>query len=308
MPESLQDLNLLHLYYFWTVARDGSVTGACRQLGLSQPSVSMQVRKLEQSLGHQLFDRAGRRLVLTETGHMVFDYAEEMFAVGRELLGALRGFASGRMSRLHVGVPMAMPKLITYRLLEPVLHLPEPVQIICREASLEELVADLSRHRFDVILSDTPIAPNVRVRSFNHPLGQCRVAICAVGTLAARYRRRFPASLDGAPMLLPTVDTDMRRSIDRWLQSQPFAPRIVGEFEDSALLKEFGHAGAGLFPVPTAVLSEVKRQYGVELVGRLANVRAAYYAITTDRRLKHPAVVAISQNAGEDLLPEPDEA
>jgi LysR family transcriptional activator of nhaA len=231
-----------------------------------------------------------------------------MFAVGRELLGALRGLPSDRALRLHVGVPMVMPKLITYRLLQSVFCLPQTVHLICREAPLDALVADLMRHRQDIILSDAPIPAATRVKSYNHLLGDCGVAICGTRELAGRYRRRFPQSLEGAPLLLPTANTELRRSLDRWFDEQGYTPRIVAEFDDSALLKEFGHGGAGLFPVPAAVLGEVKRQYIVDLVGRLDEVRTRFYAITLQRKLIHPAIVAISQAARQGLLASDDGA
>jgi LysR family transcriptional activator of nhaA len=264
----------------------------------------MQIRKLEKTLGHRLFERSGRTLALTELGRTVFDYADEIFSLGRELLGALRGFPGKRSGRLHVGIPTFLPKLITYRLMEPVLHLPQDVQLICHEADLGELVAGLSRHRFDVILTDAPIHSPGLGRLFNHPLGDCDLAFCGVDALAARYREGFPESLDGAPVLLPTTATEMRRMLDRWLDEQPFNPRIVGEFDDIALMKEFGGGGAGLFPMPSAVLPEVKRQYGVDLVARIPTVRVRYYAVTSERKLTHPAAVTIAQQAKNGLLRE----
>jgi LysR family transcriptional activator of nhaA len=303
MSEKLQDLNFLHLFYFWMVVRHRGITAACELLHLTQPTISTQIRKLEKALGQELFDRSGRELELTEVGKTVYDYADEMFAVGREMLAALRGMPSDRATmKLMVGMPMVMPKIITYRLLEPVLHLPQAVQLVIHEAPLDTLVADLLRHQYDVILSDRPIAPHERARSFNHPLGESGIAICGRADLAARYRHRFPESLDGAPLLLPTGNTDLRRQLDRWLDDKGLAPRIIAEINDSAVLKEFGHAGSGLFPVYAAVLPEIQRQYDVELVGHLENVRVQFYAITLQRKLTHPAVVAISQAAKEGPL------
>jgi LysR family transcriptional regulator, transcriptional activator of nhaA len=302
MPGKLHDLNYLHLLYFWTVAREGSMTAACKKLDVTQPTISMQIRKLEQSLGHKLFERVGRGIELTETGRTVFDYAEDIFSLGRALVGALNGQVEGRQVRLTVGIPHAMPKLITYRLLEPVLADPDRVQLICHEADLTQLIAGLAVHRYDVIISDMPIAPGARVRSFNHPLGECPIAICGTKSLVNRYRRDFPRSLHRAPMLLPTPNTDMRRSLDRWFAQQEITPRIVAEFDDSALLKEFGQGGWGVFPVPAAVVKEVKKQYSVQQVGILEEVRARYFAITTERKLKNPAVVTIAEAAKDGLL------
>ncbi len=302
MTDRLQDLNFLHLFYFWMVVRHGSIATACEQLQLTQPTISTQIRKLEKSLGCQLFDRTGRELVLTEVGRTVSEYADEMFTVGREMLGALRGHSTDQSMRLVVGLQMVMPKLIAYRLLEPILHFPKPIRIVCHEAPLDVLVSDLVRHRYDVILSDTPISSHQRINSFNHPLGDCSIAICAVRDLANKIRRRFPQSLDGAPILLPTNNTEMRRLLDRWFDDKGFSPRIVAEFDDSALIKEFGHAGAGVFPIAAAILPEVKQQYQVELVGMLPEVRVQFYAITLRRKLTHPALVAISEAAKEGLF------
>ena len=302
MMEKLQDLNFLHLFYFWMVVRHGSITAACDRLHLTQPTISTQIRKLEKSLGHELFSRAGRDLELTEVGKTVFEYAEDMFAVGREMLGALRGVPSKRALRLHIGVPMILPKLITYHLLEPILHFPQPLQIVCHEAPLDLLIADLMRHKYDVILSDAPIPPHKRVRTYSHPLGSSSVTICASRDLAGRLQRRFPQSIDGAPMLLPAANTELRRLIDRWLDDTGLSPRVIAEINDSALLQVFGHGGAGVFPVPTAVLSEVKRQFDVEAVGQLDDLQLHFYAITLQRKLTHPAVVAISAAAKDGLL------
>ncbi len=299
--ENLQELNYLHLLYFWTVARDGSIAGACARLQISQPTISMQIRKLEKSLGHRLFDRSGRSLVLTEVGRTVYEYADEMFSLGRELLGTLRGLPGKNSGRLHVGIPTYLPKLITYHLLEPVLRLPQDVQLICHEDDLSELVSGLARHRFDAILSDTPIYSTTAARTFSHPLGECEIVICAAPALAAKYRGRFPHSLEKAPLLLPTPVSDMRRLLDRWFDSLPFNPRVVAEFDDSALMKEFGTHGGGLFPMPAIVLDQIGQQYGVELVGRLPNVRVKYYMVTTDRKIKHPATAGIVQT-GKSML------
>ncbi len=302
MTEKLQDLNFLHLFYFWTVVRQGNISAACESLHVTQPTISTQIRKLEKSLRQQLFDRSGRGLALTDVGKMVFDYADDIFAVGREMLGALRGLPHDRSLKLMVGIPMVISKLIVYRLLEPILHFPQSVQIVCHEAPLETLIADLIQHRYDVILSDAPVSPHSRTRSFSHPLGSCGVSICASRELGARIRRRFPESLDGAPILLPTANTELRRAMDRWYDERGFVPRIVGEFDDSALIKEFGQAGAGVFPIPSAVLNEVKQQYRVQLVGQLEDIKLQFYAITLERKMTHPAVVAISQGAKEGLL------
>lgn len=308
MIDRLHQLNFGHLFYFWAVACHGSIAVACERLHVTQPTISMQIRRLEKSLGHPLFERTGRSLKLTEVGRTVFEYADDMFSIGREMLGALRGVPGERRARLHVGVRNVMPKLITYRLLEPVLRMAPPVQISCQEAQLHDLVTDLARHRFDVVLSDTPLTSDYRLRSYNHMLGESSVAICGVPALAKKYRRKFPQSIHGAPFIMPAQGTEVRAALDRWFHASGVDPQIIAEFDDSGLLKEFGCAGAGLFPVVRAVLPQVVKQYGIELVGHLADVRLRFYAITTQRKLVHPAVVVISEMAKQGLLDDPPES
>jgi LysR family transcriptional activator of nhaA len=304
--EILQQLNFSHLLYFWAVARDGSIASACDRLQISQPTISMQIRKLERSLGHRLFDRSGRNLALTNVGRTVFDYADEMFSIGREMLGTLRGMPGKRSGRFHVGIPTSLPKLITHRLLAPILEMPQQIQLICHEADINELVTGLTRHKYDTILTDTPIPPTLGVRTYNHLLGECDIAFCAAPQLAAKYREGFPQSLADSPVLLPTALTDLRRVLDRWFDDQPFAPQLVAEFDDSALMKEFGGNGSGLFPVPSAVLHKLMKQYGVELVGRLPEVKIRYYVATTERKLTHPAAILIAKHAKTGLLGDGD--
>lgn len=301
--DNLQDLNFQHLLYFWSVAREGSIARACRRLHVGQPTVSMQIRKLEKSLGHPLFDRTGRSLVLTELGRTVFEYADEMFSLGRQLLGALRVLPGKRTGRLHVGIPTYMPKTITHRLLQPVLQMPDRVQLVCHEGELAELVAALGRHKFDVILSDAPVHGSSGVRTFNHPLGECDVTFCGAPNLAARVREGFPQSLEHAPLLLPTAVSEMRRGLDRWFDDMMFTPNVVAEFDDSALMKEFGGASGGLFPVPSTMLADIQNQYDVEPAGRLPQVRVRYFVVTTERKLTHPATIVIAQTA-KSIMPE----
>jgi LysR family transcriptional activator of nhaA len=295
-------LNYHHLLYFWTAARAGGVSAAAAELRLAQPTISGQIRALEESFGEKLFHRSGRRLALTETGRVVYRYADEIFGIGRELMDTLKGRPTGRPLRLTVGVADALPKLIAYRLLQPALRLPEPVRIVCREDRSDRLLAELAVHALDVVLTDAPIAPTVKVRAFNHLLGECGVTLFAAGRMAATYRRRFPRSLDGAPMLLPTDNTALRRALDQWFDAQHIRPRVVGEIEDSALLKVFGQEGVGVFAAPSVIEPEVQKQYRVGVVGRIEAVRERFYAISVERRLRHPAVVAISDAAQHELF------
>ncbi len=296
-------LNYHHLLYFWTVVREGSIVRAGERLRLAQPTISGQLRTFENAIGEKLFSRSGRHLVLTDVGHMVFSYAEEIFTTGRELTDALKGRPTGRPTRLAVGIADVVPKLIAYQLLEPALTLAQPVRLVCREDRPEKLFAELAIHALDLVLTDAPPAPTIKVRAFSHLLGECGTSFFATPSLAARYRKRFPKSLTGAPMLLPTENTATRRSLEEWFQAQGIRPDVKGEFEDSALLKVFGQTGWGLFPAPAAMERAVRRHYNVALVGRIKAVRARFYAVTVERRLKNPAVVAISDGARQKLFP-----
>jgi len=290
-------LNYHHLLYFWTVAREGSVTKASEQLHLAQPTVSGQLKALENALGEKLFERAGRRLVLTGVGRVVFRYADEIFSLGRELQDTLKGRPTGQPIRFNVGVADAVPKLVAYRLLLPALSLPEPVHVVCREDKPERLLAELSVHSLDLVISDAPMGAGVKVKAYSHLLGETSVAFFGGEALASVHRKGFPRSLDGAPVLLPTEGSSLRRSLDQWFDTEGLRPRVVGEIEDSALLKVFGQAGVGLFPAPVAIEAEVRAQFGVKLVGRVDAVKERFYALSAERKLKHPAVVAISEAA-----------
>jgi LysR family transcriptional activator of nhaA len=295
-------LNYHHLLYFWVVAREGSIVRASEELMLSQSTISEQIRSLEASLGEALFTRVGRNLVLTEMGRMVFRYADEIFAIGRELVDTVQGRPTDRPLRVIVGITDVVPKLVAYRLLEPALHLDQPVKIVCREGKLDQLLAELATYDLDVVLSDAPLSPTVKVRAFNHLLGECGVTFCGTPALVAEYQDAFPQSLDEAPLLLPTDNTTMRRTLDHWFEAEGLRPRVVGEFEDSALLKVFGQEGLGLFVVPTIIEDEVQRQYGVDILGRVEPIRERFYALTVNRRLRHPAVVTMSEAAQQVLF------
>jgi len=290
-------LNYHHLLYFWTVARLGSVSRASAELRLTQATVSAQLKSLEQSLGEELFRKSGRHLVLTETGKLAFRYADEIFSLGQEMLGTLKGRSEGRLARLTVGVTDVLPKLVVYQLVEPALKLKESYRIICREGTNEELLPALALHDIDVVLTDAPLDPGSNVRAFSHLLGECGSTLFGAPKLAEAYRRGFPKSLDGAPFLLPTRNTIARRSLDQWFEAQRIGPLIVAEFEDSALLKVFGQHGLGVFFAPTVIARDVQRQYAVKVIGQVENVRERFFAISLDRKLKHPAVVAISEAA-----------
>ena len=295
-------LNYHHLLYFWMVVRTGSVSAASAELRLAPPTISVQIRRLEEQLGEKLLRRSGRRLLPTEMGQAVFRYADEIFSLGGELLNMVRGRPTDRPMKLIVGVVDVMPKFIAHWLIEPALRLGERVRIVCREASPEQLLAQLSVQSLDVVLADAPIGPGVNVRAYNHLLGETGVSFLGDARLAQTHRRRFPKSLHGAPILLPATNTAIRRSIDQWLETADIRPDIVGEFEDSELLWEFGGAGDGIFPVPTVLERHLTRLHRVKVVGRTDAVRGRFYAISVERRLKHPAVVAICETARRELF------
>ena len=298
----MQSLNYHHLLYFFLVAREGGLLPASEKLRLAQSTISGQIHALEQALGEKLFVRSGRRLMLTEIGRHVYRYAEEIFSLGQELKDSLDGRSSGRPMALNVGVADAVPKLVAQRILEPALRLEEPVRLVCREGKPDHLLAELAVYGLDVVLSDAPTPPSVRIRAFSHLLGECGITFFATAPLAEAHRRNFPRSLNGAPMLLPTENTALRRSLDQWFTRESLHPTIVGEFEDSALLKVFGQSGAGIFPAHSVIAEEVRRAHQVHSVGRTDEVRERFYAISVERRLKHPAVVAITAEARAKLF------
>lgn len=295
-------LNYHHLLYFWTVVRAGSIYRASQELRVSPPAISAQLKLLEDQLGEKLLTRSGRRLVLTETGRTVFSYAEDIFSLGRELLDVVKNRPIGRALRLDVGVVDVMPKAVVQTLLEPAMRLHEPVRIVCREASSDQLLGRLATHELDVVLSDSPVDPTLRVRAYSHLLGECGVVFVAGAAEAARYRRKFPQSLDGAPMFLPADNTALRRNLDFWFESRAIRPCVLGEFEDYALLRVFGETGRGVFPLPSVAGAQIRRLKTLRTIGTTNEVRTHFYAISAERKLQHPAVVAIRNAAREELF------
>lgn len=292
----VETLNHHHLHHFWMVVREGGVTRASEKLHVSQPTISGQIRELEEALGEKLLTRSGRTVTLTEIGRTVYRYADEILGLDRELLEAVKGRPT-RPGKLTVGVALVVPKLVAYQMLEPALHLPEPIRLDCVHERPDLLLAKLAVFGLDLVLADAPAPPGVKVRAYSHLLGECAVSVFGTESLAAAHRRGFPRSLDGAPFLLPSEDSALRLSLEEWFQKQRIRPRVVGTFEDSALLDAFGQAGAGLFAMPAAIEGEARRQYGVRVVGRLSSVRQRFYAITVERQLRNPAVIAISERA-----------
>jgi LysR family transcriptional activator of nhaA len=294
-------LNYHHLLYFWTVVRTGSVAAAGAELRLASPTISVQIRRLEEQLGEKLLRRVGRHVVPTEMGQVVYRYADEIFALGRELVDTARGRPTGRPMHVVVGVHDVIPKSIARRLIEPALKLPDPVRLTCREGSSEQLLADLSVQRVDVVLADAPISPTVKVRAYNHVLGETGQALLGVPELVRQYRPGFPKSLHDAPVLLPTPGTAVRRELDQWFESVDIRPRVIGEFDDSELRWEFGASGIGVFSAPLVLETDLGRLYGVKRIG-LTTARSTYYAISVERKLKHPAAVAMCEAARHTLF------
>lgn len=298
----MDTLNYKHLLYFWVVAREGGLVPAGKVLRLSHPTLSAQIHALEAQLGEKLFTRAGRKLALTEVGRIALRYADEIFGLGRELVDAVQGRGGGKPLRLDVGAVDELPKLMVRRLLQPALGLSEPVRLACHEGSLEQLLADLSRHALDVVLADSPVPPGAAVRAHHHLLGECGVCWFAAPPLARALRKGFPASLEGAPFLLPAESVTLRRSLDQWFARRGLRPRVAAEFQDTALLEVFGADGVGVFAAPAAVERDLEARYGVERLGAADGVSERFYAISVERRLEHPAVVAISRAAHEEVF------
>lgn len=290
-------LNYHQLLNFWLVAREGSVQKASEVLHVTPASVSIQIKQLERALGVQLFRRQGRGLAVTEIGEQVADYASEIFSTGRELVEMVRGRPVGRPLELRVGVRDAMPKLVAFQLLQPAFAMPEKVKVICHEGDMNQLVGDLAIHKLDVILTDTALDPFYKVQAYSHRLGESEVVIVGTPELAQKYQKNFPACLNDAPFLLPTDSNVLRRAMDQWFRDLSLTPMVRGEFADSAMLKIAGRHGMGLFPVAARILDDVTSIYGLQLVGTAAGVTEQFYAVSVERKLRHPAVIAIRDSA-----------
>lgn len=290
-------LNYHHLLYFWMVAKQGGLAKAAENLRLSPSTISAQIGRLEEAFGQKLFERQGRKLVMTDAGQIVYRYAEEIFLLGREIFDSLRDQPAKRPLKVHIGIAEVIPKLLAKKFLLPVLQLSDDVQLICHENRSDRLLAELSIHNLDVVLTDTPIGSLAKVRAYSHLLGESGIMLFASDTLARKYRRNFPVSLQNAPFLLPAVGTALRGLLTNWFDAHEIRPRIVGEFEDSALLKVFGQQGLGVFAAPVVIRSEVIKQYGVREIGLIEGQTEQFYAISVEKKLRHPAVMAIADAA-----------
>lgn len=295
-------LNFKHLRYFWMVAKTGSIARAAEQLHLTPQSISGQLSVFEDALGVALFRRSGRNLELTDAGRRILSYAEDIFTIGDEMLEVVRNQKAKKALPFKVGIADSVSKLVAYLLVEPALKLAEPVRLVCREGRLPSLLAELAIHRLDMIIADRPMPANLNVRGYSHLLGESGLTVFGTRRLAKELSGSFPASLDNAPFLLPGEDVAIRPKLIQWLEANDLRLHIVGEFDDSALMKAFGQAGAGLFVAPTVIADHICRQYNVAKIGRIDSVVEQLYAITTERRLTHPAIVAISKVARRDLF------
>jgi LysR family transcriptional activator of nhaA len=295
-------LNYKQLHYFWAVAKAGSIIRASERLHLTPQTLSGQIGLLEEALGVSLFLRVGRRLELTETGRLALSYADEVFQIGSELEEALRNRPESRSIQFRVGVDDAVPKSIAYRLLTPAMELAEPVRIVCREDKLARLLVELAIQRLDLILADRPMPAGTSVKGYSHKLGDCGITFFAEPRLAARFIEKWPGILDVAPLLIPGKEAAVRAPLMRWFDIHQIRPRIVGEFDDSALMQAFGQAGTGIFIAPSVMADEVRREHGVIIIGQTDEVTEQFYAISMERRLTHPAVVAINDAAQKELF------
>lgn len=285
-------LNFRHLYFFWMVAKEGGVTRAAERLGLAVQTISMQLASLEQSIGKQLLEPQGRRLVPTEAGILALSYCDQIFLLGEQLQDALDEAEAGKM-RLTVGISDSLPKLIAFRLLQATQTLDKQVRLVCMEAEFEDLLADLALGKLDVVLTDRTVRAGGSLKVYSHLLGESDMKLFGVPQLADKYRPNFPASLNHAPLLVPTRNNALRGRIDAWLVQHEVRPDIVGEFEDNAMLNTFGRNGLGLFFATSALAQDIEEQFGAVLVGDAPELREHFYAISNARKIKHPAIEAI---------------
>ncbi len=299
---AMEWLNYHHLRYFWAVAKEGSLAQAAAKLHVSPPSISEQIRELEEALGEKLFRREGRSNKLTDAGQIVFSYAEEIFALGREMLSVVKQNPGAKALRLYVGVADSFPKLVTNEILRPVFRLPQPVHAICREGKIEDLLAQLAAHRLDIVFADEPASSSLKVRTFTHLLGESGVTFCATAELARSLRRKFPRSLHDAPAFLPTENTSLRRALEQWFRQEKIRPHVLAEFEDLALMKEMATGGRAFIALPSAVAREASERYQFQTIGNAGGCVAKFYAISAERKITHPIVKLITDNAQAALF------
>lgn len=298
----MEFLNYHHLRYFWVVAQEGNLRKAAERLHVSQPAISAQIAALEESLGEKLFHRGPRGLILTEMGHRAFSYAEEIFALGQDFLHSVNQRPTTRPLRVGIGIADSLPKLVSYEMIKPIFNLGQPVQAVCLENKTSDLLAQLAVFRLDIVLADEPAPSSLAIKTFNHLLGESGVIFCAARKSAKKLKRQFPCSLHEAPMLLPTSGTALRRTLEKWFQEQGIQPRVVAEFDDAALMKVAAADGIGSFPLPAVAEEEAVSRYGFEVVGLAQGCTVQFHAISAERKVTHPAVVAITSNARGNLF------
>ena len=298
----MEFLNYHHLRYFWVAAKEGGLTRAAGKLRVSQPSICTQIQALERALGDKLLRRTPRGLALTEAGQKVFSFAEEIFSLGEDLLSTMKQRPTTRPLRVHLGIADSLPKLLTYRMLKPIFHLPQTVQASCGEGKVPDLLAQLASYRLDIVLSDEPAPASGNLKTFNHLLGECGLEFFGAPSLLKRHRRTFPACLDGAPILLPSEGTRMRLALERWFEEEGIRPVVAGDFDDSALLKTFGAEGEGFFAAHSAIAADLEATYKVKRLGSADGLVERVFAISTERKLVHPAVLAILKSAKEEVF------
>ncbi|MET0067812.1 MAG: transcriptional activator NhaR [Candidatus Thiodiazotropha sp.] len=301
-------LNFKHLRYFWVVAREGGVSRASERLHLTPQTISAQLSQLEDQLGVALYNRVGRNLELTDVGRLVLSYADEIFSLGGELEDMVHSLPAGRTQLFRVGVVDVLPKSIAHRILQPALEMEDSLRIVCREAAIDNLLAELTLHRLDLVLADRPIPPTVSTRGYSHKLGESSVGFFAKSSVIRQLKGSFPRCLEGAPLLLPSSGNQLRSGIDQWLEKNRIHPQVVAEFDDSALMKVFGQEGAGIFIAPAAIESEVERQYQVQAIGQTDEVQEHFYAISIERKVTHPVVAELLKRARESLFVKDDRA
>lgn len=296
-------MNFRHLQYFWATAHAGGVMAAGEQLHTTPQTLSAQIKLLEHRLGRRLFRKSGRKLELTEDGRVALGFADEIFNLASELEAALRGQASSRQTiDFRVGVADSVAKTVVYRLLEPALQLDSPVRMVCSEGTFAELLGLLALRRVDLVIADEPLTRKVSVKAFNHPLGHSTMSFFATPALRQTLKGGFPRCLDGAPMLIPGPASSVRAPFDAWLTTQRLRPQVVGEFDDLALMATFGREGQGVFVSPSVLEAETERQHGVQAIGRATELVESFYAISVERRISHPCVVAITSAARNKLF------
>ncbi len=294
-------INFKHLHYFWVVAKQGGIMRASENLHITPQTISGQIRLLEEQLGQSLFEKVGRNLEITETGRMVLSYADDIFSLGYELEETVKNTSKDRAQLLRVGVADVVPKSIAYRLLEPALTLNDPIRFVCKENNLDTLLGELALHKLDIVIADGPIPQRLGVKGYNHALGECGISFLAAPKLADTLSPDFPSNLSGAPFLMPSELSSLQPQLLHWFERQHILPKVVGEFDDSALMKAFGQAGVGVFIVPSAIASEVATQYKVNILGETHKIREQFFAITAERRVTNPAVIAINETARDWL-------